>query len=87
MVRLSFKDPVLFHHRVEQVTAENDLNLIEAIRRYGHADHVTERVSKWTFLHLHVQSVSHLDQCLDCDRLQSKLHDHYIVHERMERYR
>mgnify|MGYP001463603611 CR=1 FL=1 len=60
-------NPSLLHHLEEEMTAEYDLDLIKTIRGHRHSNHVAERVRKRTILHLEVETVGHLDECLDCD--------------------
>lgn len=85
MTPLCLRHPVFLDHFEEHMRAQDDLNLVESIRRCSHTDHVAEAVSKRILLHLEVQTIGHLNQGLDGDRLQTELHDHHVVHESVER--
>lgn len=81
---LRLTDPVLLNHLEEHMGAQHDLNLVESVGWNSHTDHVAESMGERIGLHLVVQAVGHLDECLDSDRLQTELHYHHIVHEGVE---
>ena len=66
------------------MAAQHDLDLVEAVRRHRHANHVAQRVGERVRLLLDGEAIGHLDERLDCNRLQTELHYHHVIHKRVE---